>query len=172
MKHPAKILIITVILGFLVYMALAIIQKLSEKEELRERISEIPSFRLERLSNGFFTEKELPISQPVIFLLINSTCDFCRLEAKAIKDRIAEFKDVQLVFVSTEEKIDIENFAKEYGLYESDNVVFLQDPSMEFSGVFGISTVPATFVYNQDGELVRQFNGAVKVDLMLEALKE
>lgn len=172
MKQYIRISIVLVILAFLGYMAYAINRKLLEKEALRERISTIPSFRFERLEDGFFTENDLAENKSLVFLYFNSTCDFCRLEAKAIQGRIEEFDAVQLVFVSIEEKVDIKNFAEEHDLYENTNVVFLQDSRMEFSRIFGVNSVPATFFYNKNGKLVNQFNGAVRADSMLEALQE
>jgi thioredoxin-related protein len=102
MKGKIRILIMVVILAFLGYMAYAIIFNLKGKETLRERISTIPPFRFDRLKNGFFTEKDLAENKYLIFLYFNSTCEFCQLEAKAIRKRIEEFKGIQLIFISTE----------------------------------------------------------------------
>lgn len=172
MRNHIKTYLIISVLGFLGYMAFAISGKRTEKEALRMRIATVPSFRLERVEGGFFTEEQLSQHKPFILVYFNSGCDLCKLEAKSIGSRLGEFDNAQLAFVSTEEKVDIRDFAQEYGLSGSCNVVFLQDPNLEFSKIFGINTVPATFIYSKKGKLVNQFSGPVKVDFILEALQE
>src|SRR5690554_6801360 len=100
-----KILIVSVVFGFLGYMAYAVTVKYMEKESLRKRISTIPSFRFERLGDGMFTDADLSANSPLILLYFNSSCEFCRAEARGIKINSEKLGDIQLVFVSTEEKI-------------------------------------------------------------------
>lgn len=171
MRDHIKVVIVAVILSFLVYMAYSITLKYLEKETLRNRLSTMPSFRLERLTGGAFTESDLAES-PVVISYFNSTCEFCRAKSKAMKLRMEEFKGIQLLFVSIEDKIVIEEFSEEHGLHEYPNVVFLQDSNMEFSKTFGITTIPVTFIYNKDRQLMGEFKGAVKIESMLEALHE
>lgn len=166
-----KLLIVAGVIGFLGCMVMAITLKYKESEAQRKRISTLPSFKLERLEYGFFTDDDLTANRPLILLYFNSTCEFCRAEAREIKNRIESFKEIQLVFVSTEEKIDIKKFAEEYRLCENANVVFLKDTNMEFSRIFGIKSVPVTYIYNQHRQLMREFKGAVKVASMIEALQ-
>lgn len=166
-----KILIVAGVIGFLGYMVIAITLKYAEGEAHRKRISTLPSFKLERLGNGFFTDADLTANRPLILLYFNSTCEFCRAEAREIKNKIESFKEIQLVFVSTEEKIDIKNFAEENGLCENANVVFLQDTNMEFSRIFDVKSVPVTYLYNQHRQLMGEFKGAVNVASMVEALQ-
>src|SRR5690554_2451477 len=171
MRDHIKVVIVAVVLSFLLYMAYFITLKYLEKETLRNRLSTIPSFRLERLTGGAFTEIDMAESL-VVINYFNSTCEFCRAKSKALKLRMEEFKGIQLVFVSSEDKIVIGKFSEEHGLHEYPNVIFLQDSNMEFSKTFGITTIPVTFIYNKDRQLIGQFKGAVKIESMLEALHE
>ena len=170
MKH-VKILIVSVVLGFLGYMTYAISVKYVEKESLRTRVSTMPDFRFERLGDGTFTDGDLVANRPLILIYFNSACEYCRMEARRIKEKLGTFNAFQLVFVSTEEKAEIENFAEVHGLSGHPNVVFLQDANMEFSKIFGINTVPAAYLYDKDRRLIKEFRGAVGIDSMLEALQ-
>src|SRR5690554_4042868 len=166
-----KILIVSVVSGFLGYMAYAVTVKYVEKESLRERISTIPSFCIERLQDGVFTEGDLAANRPLILMYFSSSCEFCRIEARQTKEKLGRFNAIQLVFVSTEEKADIENFAEVHGLSGHPNVVFLQDANMEFSKIFGTNTVPAAYLYDKDRRLIKEFRGAVGIESMLEAFQ-
>lgn len=169
MANHLKFIIVAVIVGFLGFMAYSITLKYLEKEAVRDRLSTIPSFQLERLTGIAFTESDLA-EGPVVLDYFNSTCELCRGKSKVIKRRIEEFMDIQLVFVSSEEKIAIEKFSEESGLNVYPNVVFLHDSDMGFSKTFGVVAIPVTFVYNRDRELVGEFKGAVKIESILEAL--
>src|SRR5690606_35979325 len=115
MKNTKRI-IVSVVLGFLGYMAYAVTSKYMEKESVRKRISTIPAFRFERLGDGVFTDEDLTANRPLILLYFNSSCEFCRAEAREIKNNLEKLRAIQMVFVSTEEKIDIRKFAEEHGL--------------------------------------------------------
>ncbi len=164
-----KMLIVSVVCGFLGYMAYAVTVKYMEKESLRDRISTIPSFHFDRLEDGVFTERDLAANRPLVLIYFNSSCEFCRIEAREIKDKIGKFDAIQLVFVSTEEKTEIQNFAEEHGL--TGHALFLQDANMEFSKIFGVNTVPAAYLYDKDRQLIKEFRGAVGIDSMLEAFQ-
>lgn len=43
---------------------------------------------------------------------------------------------------------------------------------MVFDDIFGKSGVPASFIYDKNGKLVKQFKGEVKVEALLKYLKE
>ena len=171
MRVHIKVVTAAVILSFLVYMAYSITLKYLENETLQNRISTIPSFRLERLTGGTFTEEDLAEGS-IILNYFNTTCEFCRAKLKALKSRMEEFEGVQLVFVSSEEKIAIKEFSGEREFQERPNVIFLQDPNLEFSKTFGVVAIPVTFIYNKDRQLIKEFKGAVKIESMLEALHE
>jgi len=167
-----KILIVAVVIGFLGYMAYAINLKYSEGKELRNRISTLPPFRFERIGEGFFTEDDLDANTPLILFYFNSSCTFCRSEANEIRNKLGRFSGFQLVFVSTEDKILIKKFSEEFGLNGKGNDIFLRDSDLEFSRIFGVITVPATYIYNTERQLIKEFKGAVKIASLLEAIQE
>ena len=43
---------------------------------------------------------------------------------------------------------------------------------MIFEDIFGKSGIPASFIYNKQGKLVKQFKGEVKVNALLKYLKQ
>lgn len=168
----AKTLTVIVVLGVLGYMTYGISLKYREKETAENRIAVLPNFTLERLQGGFFMQDDLSPGSPLIFLYYNSSCTFCRAETRAIKKNMKELGGNQLIFVSPEDKTDIKGFAEEFGLYGMPDIVFLQDTGLEFAGIFGIKSVPTTYLYNKDRTLIRRFNGPVKIESIIEALQK
>ncbi|WP_435264297.1 peroxiredoxin family protein [Tenacibaculum sp. nBUS_03] len=117
-----------------------------------------------------FTKDSLA-SKSTVFVYFNSDCDYCQSEATKIQQRIADFKHMQLIFVSFERKEGIKKFAKEYKLDNQENVIFLEDVKGEFSKLFDVNSIPYIVVYDVNQGLLKKFKGATKVDAILELIK-
>ena len=156
-----------IVIGFLGY---KISDKLNHKKEVAERIKVIPNFSFYTLDGNEFSDKNLQ-KKPSVFVYFNSECNYCQLEAKNIQERLEDFKEVQLIFISFEEKEIIQKFAKEYQLINQENVLFLEDRKGEFSELFDVNSIPFMVIYDEDKKLLQKFKGAVKVDKILNILK-
>lgn len=168
MKTKKRIvgLILISIIGFIGY---KITNKLQYKKEVEKRIQTLPNFSFKTVNGTNFTKKQLK-NKPTIFIYFNSDCDYCKSEATKIKERLNEFKNVQLVFVSFEQTIGIIQFAKTYGLSNQENVIFLEDTKSEFSEIFDAKSIPYVLVYNSNKQLLKKFKGATKISNILEVL--
>lgn len=125
MKKYLRILLNVISIIFVAIMGIMIIWEIGRKKEISDRISDLPSFQFKHLANNeFYNESDLPDGQMVFIFHVNSTCDFCRYEAKSIKKELQKFEDAILIFISNEEEVAIQDFAKEYGLWNEQNVFF------------------------------------------------
>lgn len=170
MKKKIRI-VIAVILSFVIgFLAYKITNKLKDKKEVAERIKNIPNFSFYNLKGETFTQNNL-LNKPVIFIYFNSDCDFCKSEATKIQERLTDFKDAQLIFISFEEKETIQEFALAYKLDNEENVLFLEDKKAVFSELFDVKSIPYIVVYNKNKELLKKFKGVTKIDEILSVLK-
>jgi len=169
MKKNAKPLIGIVVLAITIFLGYQIGIKISEKRTLAEQIKDIPDFTFQNLDGTLFTQNNLQ-NTPTIFIYFNSGCDYCQSEAAQIEESLSDFKDLQLIFVSIETKETIQKFAQQYKLDNQENIRFLEDREGKFSDIFGVKSVPYTFIYDEKKILLKKFSGATSVKNILKSL--
>ncbi|EON74699.1 hypothetical protein ADIS_4810 [Lunatimonas lonarensis] len=121
------------------------------------------------LVRGVSVTESAPYSSLVV-VYFNSTCDLCVHELAQIKGRLGEFVGVPLVFISSEEREEIEEVAAGFEEDQGGFVTFLQDESQLFATAFSVTGVPETFVFGEDGAQRWRFRGPVKVQSILNQL--
>lgn len=171
MRKIVKILIITFIISLICFLGFKTINKLKLKKETAVLIQSIPNFSFETINGRNFTQNNL-INKKIIFLYFNSDCDYCKSEANKIKNNLNIFKEIQLIFVSFEDKSSIINFSKNYNLNNKKNIVFLEDKKFKFSEIFDANTIPTTIIYDENKKLLKKFTGAAKFDKILRVLNK
>lgn len=170
MKKKIKLLIAIALLSIVGYLGYKITRTLNYKKEVTERIQRIPDFSFHTLKGTMYTQDNLP-KKPIVFVYFNSDCEYCQSEATKIQQRLADLKDVQLVFVSFEVASSIKQFAKDYKLNTHENITFLEDRKGQFSHIFDVNSIPYIVVYDANQKLLQKFKGATKIDNILEVLK-
>ncbi|WP_139959250.1 peroxiredoxin family protein, partial [Flavicella sediminum] len=138
--------------------------------ELEDQIKELPDFSFLSLEGTAFTKGNLKEGTNTVFIYFNSECDFCVSETTKIQERLAEFENTELIFVSFEAREKIVDFAKHHQLFEVENIMFLEDEKLEFSTLFGAQSIPAIFIYDGNKLLLKKFKGATKIDAILKSL--
>lgn len=172
MKKILKIIIPVLVLFLLVFMCYKVITKINHKKEVAEHIKTIPLFSYSTINGGKFTNKDLKENSPVLFLYFNSECEHCQSEASQIKENINEFKNVQLVFISFEKPIQIEEFATKYKLNQYANITFLCDSKVSFATAFDVNSLPTVIIYDKAKKLVKKIKGEIKVETILKKINE
>ena len=170
MKKKIKVFIAMVLLCVVGYLGYKITNKLNHKKEVAERIQRIPNFSFLELNGVTYTVKNLP-NRPIVFVYFNSDCEYCQSEATKIQQRLTDFKDTHLIFVSFEKKEGIQNFATTYKLDNQENITFLEDRKGQFSHIFDVNSIPFIVVYNKEQQFLQKFKGATKIDNILDVLK-
>ena len=91
-------------------------------------------------------------------------------ETTKIQERLAEFENTELIFVSFESREKIVDFAKHHQLLGVENIMFLEDEKLDFSTLFGVQTIPAIFIYDDNKLLLKKFKGVTKIDAILKSI--
>lgn len=170
MKRKIKLLLGVFLLSTLGFLGYKIVSKLNHKKEVAIRIKTIPNFSFQTMKGEIFTQDNLA-KKPTVFVYFNSECEYCQSEAIKIQERLSDFKEIQLIFISFEEKETIKQFAKEYQLINQENVLFLEDRKGEFSELFDVNSIPYMVIYDANKKLLKKFKGTTKVDKILDVLK-
>jgi peroxiredoxin len=170
MKKKIKLLVAITLLSIVGYLGYNIASTLNYKNEVTKRIQSIPNFSFHDLNGDVYTEKNLP-NKSIIFIYFNSNCEYCQSKATKIQQRLSDFKETQLVFVSFEEAASIKLFATAYKLDNQENIIFLEDRKGQFSHIFDVHSIPYIVVYDADRKFLQKFKGATKIDNILEVIK-
>ncbi len=172
MRKILLIILTLVLFSAIAYLGYSILQKDKQEEIVQEQISQLPDFTLSDVEGNSHSLKRIAGNKSTLVVYFNSTCEICQMELNSLSKRIKEFEAYNLIFVTVEPPEEIKGFITELQLESRKNVHFLVDSEMEVAGYYGVKGVPALFIYDSTGNLVDSYTGPVKVDLILDKLKE
>ena len=170
MKKKLKPIIGFILISILVFLGYSITKKINYKSKVNERIKVIPHFSFNSINDSSFNNSNLKINNFKLFIYYNSECDYCQSEVIQINNKIDDFKNTQLIFVSFETKDSIKSFATKHNLLNKENIVFLQDSKFEFEKIFDVKNIPFTLLYSKKNQLIQKFKGAVKIEDILKQI--
>ncbi|MEQ9091313.1 MAG: redoxin domain-containing protein [Balneola sp.] len=157
------VLITIGILGFTIY------SKTLDSEKVRSRISEL--YRMEL--NDFYPSKKpkkKEINQPIIITYFHTDCSSCQTEIKDIQAHESLSQSAKIVLISDEYERVIKKFVQNFEVDTSKFRIILDDESV-LKNHFGISLVPAAFVYGAGSLLVESFKGETKASTFYKLIK-
>ncbi|WP_297337125.1 redoxin domain-containing protein [Algoriphagus sp.] len=133
---------------------------------------EVPSLIINNLDGKIANLKNFTTDIPSVLIYFNSSCPICQSEAELIKRNFRADSLTRFLWVSSESSEDIKNFAVQYKLDNLDTHRFYSDTLFRLASAFKLTGVPATFVYDAEGNLVNYSLGAVSMsDLTLSIQK-
>jgi peroxiredoxin len=161
------------ILGLIVtlgaFMLYSMQKKIKQKKAIQENIRSLPDFTFYHLEDSSqFTPKDLVENQSILLIYFNSECEHCQYEASEIYKQQAQFKDTQVLLISSESIKAIQSFSKKYKLTQIPFLKVLKVDVEAFYKSFGSLSVPSIFIYDTDHKLVKNFKGEVKIEKLLE----
>lgn len=175
MKKGLSIIVPFIIIIGISFMSYRIFQKVKKNNEIALQIDHIPEFEFVNIKTGaIFKTQDLLKDRPVVFVYFNTECEHCKYEVSQISKSINQFERFQIILISIEEPdILLEFFNKQSLLTGSKNYVsVLYDKHLQFEKIFGNCPFPTSFIYNKDHDLVKVFKGEVKIEAILNYLKD
>ena len=104
-----------------------------------------------------------------IFIFFQPDCRHCQLEAINIEQRLEQFKDYDLYFVSSSSLEAIQAFAESFDLDDLENVKFAWASTQSVLDHYGPIQTPSVYIYS-DGKLKKSFNGQTEIENIINAL--
>lgn len=166
-----KVIAVCASAALLAFFIHGIVHTSGRKKAIAETLQQIPDFEFYQSNSKPFTQDSLRSNTPVLFVYFHTDCDFCQHEIESIKNQLAEFKNMQLLFVSTESMEIITEFATQKELSDRPNIIFLQDKKLMFPMQFDTNTTPYTLLYDKDKKLINRFKGQVLAKTILKEWK-
>lgn len=143
----------------------------SKKEEKvmasAQQVNEYPPLMLELDNGEEKSAKELTGKN--VFIMFQPDCSHCQEEAVHIEQRLSEFKDYTLYFISSTSMDQITAFAKSFNLADRDNVKFARTSAEGVLTYYGPIQTPSIYIYS-GGKLRQKFNGQTEIETILAAL--
>lgn len=145
----------------------AVIEKMHRKKlayQNLEALTNLPLFDLDS------TRIYLIPDRRTILIYYDSECDYCQNEIKEISTNMDFFKNLDVVFMSSELISAIKFFKEKSRQLHSDNIRFTKINREEADKTFGSLVVPQIFIYGTDGNLIKKFGGETKIGALLQYL--
>lgn len=136
-----------------------------------KQTKKLPNFEIETVGKGLFKTAQIKKNTPVVIMFFSPGCDHCIKQFEAMKKRIAEFKNIQIVMATYQPIEELAEFNKKYQLQKYPNIVTGRDVNYFFPPFFEISNFPYMAFYDKTGKLVTAFEGNMTVDNMLKNFK-
>lgn len=167
MKKIAAYIIVGIVLSAIGVLGYHIYNDFLESGQVRERIAVLPN-----LSDAsvIFSPSDSLSPRPVIINYFNTRCRFCQAEIQSIQEHPKLSKKARVLLVSDEPKRRIKLYARNIGL-DTSMVEVVWDSSGTIKKLYGVESVPVTFVYGKDSLLIESFKGETKADLLYELIE-
>lgn len=164
-KEVAKLIAGAAGIGVVVLVA-ANAAQMVDRENVLERITQWPDLAVQTLDGDEFTIAHLTSGAPILFNYFSTECVFCQSEITDIANHQQLQESATLVFISDEPPDVIKQFLRNHGVDENPNFLFLVDSGSEVKEYYRIRSVPATYLYNPNGELVEFFRGQIRAETL------
>ncbi|MGW8122729.1 TlpA family protein disulfide reductase [Roseivirga echinicomitans] len=160
-----KKVISKLIIGVVVLVAGILIVGLAHK--LKERDILERNQQAINLNGVEYLGTTLPEKGDIILVLFHPSCDFCQTDAQFVKEQIDQFKNIDLIWVSYDNKDSIAQFSKTYELDNLENVHFAYMDIEVMLERYGNVKFPTFLAYDKNGALLQKFVGVTKPEELL-----
>jgi thiol-disulfide isomerase/thioredoxin len=131
----------------------------------------LPDFEIETVSNGLFSTARIKKNSPVLIMFFSPTCDHCIHQFEAMKKRMADFKNYQIVMATYQPLEELAEFNKKYQLQKYPNITTGRDINYFFPPFYEISNFPYLAFYDKQQKLITTHEGNMSVESMLKTFK-
>lgn len=135
-----------------------------------KRFPTVPPFELLQTDSTTITKAILK-KQATLIMYFSPSCDHCIHQINDMEKRWKEFSGYQLVLATYQPMEELVEFIDKYKMKEQKNIHLGRDTQFMLPGFFVIKSLPYFAVYDKKGNYVTSFEGNVKVDKLLDALK-
>ncbi len=171
MKSKNIIILILIICVF--FISFAFLYKTIQITKQRGIVRQsVPVFSLSDIHGDIFTQDSLKRNMSVLFLFFDPECGTCRSEFDQIKLNKNDFHNSQIIFFSTLPADTIIHFLNDINFDPSPNMFFLIDNKADLMKIMEIKGPPSSLIYNKKGELIKRFDGPVKIETLIKYLSE
>lgn len=113
----------------------------------------------------------IPAGKPIVLLLFDPYCPYCRAETEDILKNMKSMQDVRFYLLTSSPFNDMTAFYKNFALSKYKNVTVGIDTGFAFIKYFKISGVPFTAIYDDEKKLKQTFSGKIEAKVIKDIIK-
>lgn len=168
-----KIILVGIVILFALTATLLItgmIKKLQRQNQVKERISTLPSFSFMTMDDKSYNSSEIE-KGPVLIIRFHPECEHCQYElTEILKSDIPDLA-AKVILISSAHPDSIRRFLIQLNYSDYPSVIALADTSYAFGEIFGNDIVPSNYIYNKELGLVKVLPGEVRTETILKYLR-
>lgn len=135
-----------------------------------KRFPTVPPLDLLQADSTTLTKADLK-KQPTLIMYFSPSCDHCINQINDMAKQWKRFSSYQLILATYQPMEELVEFIDKYKMKEQRNIKLGRDTKFMLPGFYVIKSLPYFAVYDKKGNLVDTFEGNVKVEKLLAALK-
>ena len=135
------------------------------------RFPTIPLFTLAKASDSTsFTRDDLKKKVSTIFFIFSPDCNHCQYETGEIIKNIKKFKNAQIVMITYFPWEQMMPYYRQFKIANYPQITMARDNNYFFPIFYNVKNFPSTFIYDNKGNFRKGFDGAVKIQDILNEL--
>lgn len=136
---------------------------------------QLPDFEISTLEGEIFTQEQVQKNTNVCFIYFSPTCGHCKDAFKFLnlKANQIENANVQVYPVSSNTQEETIKFFNTYApkIHHLKNIHILKDDNFKFADIFDVGLFPTCYLYDQDRNLVKVFEGPSEILFFLNEVE-
>ncbi|MDR2585598.1 MAG: redoxin domain-containing protein [Prevotellaceae bacterium] len=166
-----KILISGLLVGLFAIIVGLFVYKLLNKKEPHSFAQELPLFEAITLDGIVFNTDSLSAGK-VVVVFYSPGCLFCEHEGKELSRHANEFTDCRLLFITNAPIDSAVAYTSRTGVGKIAHFRSLVDTTLKTPLLFGLRTLPTTFIFGDDRQLINAFEGEVNAKKLLKTIRQ
>jgi len=134
----------------------------------------IPPYHILTTDSVYVTPADLPRHKQVMIIYFAPDCSHCQHLMHDMELQMTEFKNVQIVMVTFVSQLRaIKDFYRDFKLSRYPNLtVGTEGYTYLVQKFYHVKTTPYIALYDKNGKLIRAFDKAPKIDVLVETFKK
>lgn len=131
----------------------------------------IPSFTIQMPDKTWFTKNNLQPKRPTLILYFSPDCGHCQIETEELLSKMKEFKNLQIVMVTSRPFEDMANFAEHYMIKRFPAIKIGTDPARLVTRFYDVKFTPFSAFYDKKGKLVKVYEKGINMEELVSLVK-
>lgn len=128
----------------------------------------IPAFPLTLPDGHVISKNDIRKNIKTLVFVFSVDCDHCKHLTGEIIKNIDKFKDKQILMITPFKVEQMKTYYDEFKIQNYPNIIMASEPTRQIMYFYDIKYFPGLFVYNKKHQLVKGFEGEVKLDTIME----